>query len=70
MTELKGSALISDTGYTTGALSSLSPSTHTHAHKEAVNITSVERVILKDVNFEEEEKEDVFIINLHFSICQ
>lgn len=43
--------------------------THVHAHKEAVNTKSVERVSLKDVNFEEEE-EDVFIINLHFSICQ
>lgn len=43
--------------------------TCTHAHKEAVNTKSVERVSLKDVNFEEEE-EDVFIINLHFSICQ
>lgn len=67
VTELKGSAQISDAGYTADALSSLSP--RTHAHKEAVNTKSVERVSLKDVNFEEEE-EDVFIINLHFSLCQ
>lgn len=63
----QSSAQISDAGYTTDALSALSP--HMHAHKEAVNTKSVERVSFKDVNFEEEE-EDVFIINLHFSICQ